>query len=239
MSNEAPRIDQDFPAAAGEAARQLSKTLAEISLVKMQLESALKKERNLARREQVAATTEAKLTELNQARQDALLAMRNGLEEVPEHQAPEAPPDQVDIEAPVAEDPYRLAGQPLPRIVQTLQSMKGWAGVENRINRHYSSSGTGITAEDYVQELARQIQSGMRPLDGQLWQEVYDRYDSQGRVIGELQSPRPDLPSVSVSGYDKHDTQPRSDGMPNPENSPSEPPAQNHQEAVAEISRKS
>lgn len=234
MNSEAPRIDQDFPAAAGEAARQLRKTLAEIALVKMQLESALKKERNPARREQVAANTEAKLTELNQARQDALVAMREGLAEVPEHTSPEVPRDQVDIELPATEDPYRLAGQPLPRIVQTLQATKGWAGVENRINRHYGSSGTGITAEDYVQDLARQIQSGMRPLDGRVWQDVYDRYDSQGQVIEESKLRQPDLPSVSVSGYDKHDTQPRSDGMPNPEHNPSEPPAQNHQEAVAD-----
>lgn len=91
------------------------------------------------------------------------------------------------------DDPYRFAGRPTDEIKRSLRGMKGWRGVETRVNRRFGDSlgGSVAPAEIFLSELARQVKDGMRPVTRSLWSEYYDRYNPDGTVNPEPAKKQP------------------------------------------------
>lgn len=81
-------------------------------------------------------------------------------------------------------DPYRYAGRPLNEIKRELRKIKGWDGVQTRVNRRHGDSLGGATkpADILLDELAREVNTGMRPVTKAIWSEFYDRYNSDGSI---------------------------------------------------------
>ncbi len=81
-------------------------------------------------------------------------------------------------------DPYRYTGRPLNEIMRELRKIKGWDGVQTRVNRRHGDSlgGGAKPADILLDELAREVKAGMRPVTKAIWSEFYDRYNSDGSL---------------------------------------------------------
>jgi hypothetical protein len=106
---------------------------------------------------------------------------------------PEAQPTPTTKPEINPDDPYRFYGRPIDEIKRSLRGIKGWRGVETRINRRHGDSlgGDVAPAEIFLSELARQVKDGVRPVMRSLWSEFYDRYNPDGTVKPESAKKQP------------------------------------------------
>lgn len=81
-------------------------------------------------------------------------------------------------------DPYRYAGRPSNEIKRELRKIKGWDGVQTRVNRRHGDSlgGAKKPADILLDGLAHEVKTGMRPVTKAIWSEFYDRYNSDGSI---------------------------------------------------------
>lgn len=107
-------------------------------------------------------------------------------------------PQTNDPERSRADDPYRYAGRPLNEIKRELRKIKGWDGVQTRVNRRHGDSLGGGTkpADILLEELAREVNAGMRPVTKAIWSEFYDRYHSDGS-LKDISSSKPEKQAAS------------------------------------------